>query len=607
VKLLLINPPLVRTETVQPPLGLCALAYRVQRSGHSCEILDLDLELLLADDYSIEKALEIAADRIQGGSQIRCVAITSMYNNSVIAHAIVEHLKSIDPGLFVVAGGPHFGAVGKIALENIPELDAVIEGEGEEALVGLLNSIEANRSLADVPNIVYRVNDEIVKNSDAPLINLENEENIWPVIAQIIDLKAYADTDKSAFGSKSVFVEAGRGCPFRCSFCAPAQFWKRQYRVKRPSVIAAEIAFLHDNYGYGYFQLVHDLLFANKNFIIELCKALVERNVEVAWMANSRFDLELEDVYELASVAGCNKLFFGVESASTEIQKLILKDLCVEDIPAKVKKLSDTGIASTCSFVIGLPQESGEQISATIALGARLRLSGAEIVQFHRLRLFPPAPIAKESTAATFDMRTLKLEYPFHRIRDRELNRIRNIKPLYLGYFAPSHPLYSDHVLTQAELFFQQAVAIAPLSILFVCNVLAEQLFDVFSEWASETQGIEQLDLSNSVGDNALVWQNIRPALAHLVECSVARKSDYRAFAKLLDIEEKRVLHVEERAISETLREARSGFSVEIDFSLADTIRRFRDAHDLVRPTGLKELIIYQWDEMGNVSTLVAS
>ena len=71
--------------------------------------------------------------------------------------------KQVDPAIFTVGGGSHFGALGVESLRRIPELDYVIEGEAELAFAALLEALEQKITRAPIPRVCYRHEGEIKK------------------------------------------------------------------------------------------------------------------------------------------------------------------------------------------------------------------------------------------------------------------------------------------------------------------------------------------------------------------------------------------------------------------------------------------------------------
>ena len=85
--------------------------------------------------------------------------------------------------------------------------------------------------------------------------------------------------------------------------------------------------------------------------------AMMEARLPVEWMVNHRTDIDLHGLLPKMKTAGCWAMFFGIESASARLQKEFRKGLKRDGVVSTIRSLSDLGIASTCSFVIGFPTE----------------------------------------------------------------------------------------------------------------------------------------------------------------------------------------------------------------------------------------------------------
>src|SRR5262249_35935602 len=277
-------------------------------------------------------------------------------------------------------------------------------------------------------------------NPAGPLIDLAELPSIWSGLGDSIDLRRYEQTIVPGSPRRMIYIEAGRGCPYACSFCATAPFWERKYRVKPTQTIIDEMRFLHEQFGYDGFMLVHDLLTVDKDFINDFCDAMMQSRLPVEWMANHRTDISLHGLLPKMKTAGCWAMFFGVESASARLQKEFRKGLKRDGTVSTIRGLSDLGIASTCSFVMGFPSETREELAASIAMGAELKVIGAGLVQFPRLRTWPPAPLSRAGLAAEFDLASLRIEYPFVDVPAEDVAVIEDDPEFFAGYFAP----YSD-------------------------------------------------------------------------------------------------------------------------------------------------------------------
>ena len=460
MRVLLTHPPLLPGQEVSPPLGLCTLAAWLCSRGHETRILDLDLE---TKSPSAEGFIETFS-RTFADFQPTAVGVTSMYSNSLQAEQLIRAAKRLDESVATIAGGSHFGALANRALIRIPELDYAIEGEAEESFAALLDSLERGVDPAPTPRLHYRRDGQLLATPAAPLMDLAGLPPIWPSLDGVIDLSRYPRTIPKGAGRRIMFVEAGRGCPFRCTFCATAPFWEQRYRVKPARRIVEEMRFLNQELGYDSFILVHDLLTANLKFISLFCDEMLEAQLPVEWMANSRTDIRLHGLLPKMKAAGCWKLFHGIESASSRLQVTIDKHLPVDSAASSIQDLLDHGIGATCSFVIGLPGETPEDLSATVALGATLKLAGVETVQLHRLRLFPPAPLTRRGLPGQFDPDSLRIEYPFVEVPADDLDAIERDPEFFSGYWTPDSPAGTAEQLAQVEMAFHHLLALAPLT-----------------------------------------------------------------------------------------------------------------------------------------------
>ena len=462
MNLLLVQPPLTVFPEVQPPLGLCVLAAHLRRQGREVEILDLDLEDKVSP-HRPGQYLEALSDVLRK-RHFDALGVTSMFNNSLHAERLIRTAKTVDPAIVTIAGGSHFGALPRESLTRIPELDFVVRGEGEAALSQLMTALDSGSGAERVSGLCFRAGAEVRENPAGKLLDMAELAPTWPDLGDVIDLRRYVATMPRDAPRRAIYIEAGRGCPFACSFCATAPFWERRYRVKRIECIIAEMQYLRDMHGYDMFMLVHDLLTADRRFMNDFCEALFAAKLPVEWTANHRADIDLGALAPKMRSAGCLSVFMGMESASERIQADVHKGLSRSQMMNTVRTLRDVGIASTCSFIVGFPSETAAELSETIALACHLKMMGAEPVQVHRLRRWPPAPLAKLDLSSTFDMEALRLEYPSNLVPDADVEAIISDPAFFVGYFTPTSFAGSALELAQLELTFANALAVIPVT-----------------------------------------------------------------------------------------------------------------------------------------------
>lgn len=222
-----------------------------------------------------------------------------------------------------VAVGPH-GSVTPAATLRKLEVDAVVRGECEEVVAQLADSPD----WSVVRSVATRDGDEIRINggpSVSPFIQLPALS--WPAewLARHPHHHHRFDDDRRGFGAE---VEASRGCPYSCSFCAKIEF-RDKYRRRELDLVLAEIDDLIAK-GVGYIYFIDEIFLPQK----PLLEALVTRDIQFG--VQTRIDLWKPDLLELLGGAGCVSIEAGIESLTVEGRAALAKrcKLETEDLAA---------------------------------------------------------------------------------------------------------------------------------------------------------------------------------------------------------------------------------------------------------------------------------
>jgi radical SAM superfamily enzyme YgiQ (UPF0313 family) len=515
MRVLLVQPPLTPDGPVEPPVGLAALAAWLAEQGHSPRILDLELTQRLHKVSDWRHCVD-ELDRAIASFSPDVLGMTSMYSNSLHAAKLLARAKAVKPDIVTVAGGSHFGALPEASLQRHAALDFVVCGEGEIPTSELLRQLETKSDWSAVPSLAWRRGESIVLNPSAKLMDLADLPNPWARAGELaIDFTDYVSTAGDNPDRRVAYVEAGRGCPFECSFCATAPFWHRQYRVKPVARIIDEIRHLHEH-GYNHIVLVHDLLTVNRRFVRELCEQLLASRLPVRWMANSRTDIALDGLLPLMKASGCWKLFFGIESASPRLQASNNKHLDPSETFDAISDLGRHGLTATCSFVVGFPDETLEEASHSIQAGARMKVMGAEIVQFHRLRIWPPAPLSRADLPRVFDPTSLAIEFPYLDIPPDDLTEIAGSPDFFGGYFSPVTTAGDQEQIAQLEMFAHHAVMLAPMTVYALASLRPGQFVGLLYRAIERLGPIARADLDWESGQLLRNWHCIKPYLVDM-------------------------------------------------------------------------------------------
>src|SRR5215510_13627860 len=222
---------------VHPHLGLLSLAAVADRDDHVVQIYD-PKRLIRSGALRYDETVYDRAAQSLLSQRPDAVGFTSLGCSFLFALNVAARLKRQEPELPILLGGPHATMLHREILERFTQFDVVVRYEADEIFPGLLAKLQS-RDFAAIPGVSWRVSAAEVKfNPGAPKVDdldtlpLLNYDH-YPVAELDLDL---------------LRVEAGRGCPFACTFCSTASFFQRSFRLKSAGRLVRELDLLHAKY-----------------------------------------------------------------------------------------------------------------------------------------------------------------------------------------------------------------------------------------------------------------------------------------------------------------------------------------------------------------------
>jgi radical SAM superfamily enzyme YgiQ (UPF0313 family) len=282
---------------------------------------------------------------------------------------LVAHLvKSIDPQIIIIVGGPHPSIVGSSVLAY-PDIDIAVHGEGELTIVELLDAIANAKDLSLVAGISYRIDDRIITTSPRnPIADLDTLP--FPYTHARSALRDY---DKYSIQALSN-IFATRGCPYNCFFCGSHKMWGRRVRFRSPANVVAQIRqLMHNGATSVYFD--DDTFGVNRHYLQGLCDALIRNCSGLTWGCELHVRLVTEENIELMKKAGCAWINLGIESGNDEILRKIRKGITVADALSACAIIRHSNIRLVTFFMIGFPWETEATLHDTVALMKQTRSS----------------------------------------------------------------------------------------------------------------------------------------------------------------------------------------------------------------------------------------
>lgn len=345
----------------------------LKRDGLSTKIIDFDL-LMRLESWEDEEFLSAARRHLEV-VDTKLFGITTICSNYAIALLLANLLKEIHPTAKVIFGGPQASLVPLETLETFAAVDLIVCGEGEETLIELLHSDFSTENLRKIAGLAIRVEGKPLLTPRRKVV-AKLDDIPFPDFS-LIPMEKYNWEDRLGDGNSFAnLIEAGRGCPYNCTFCSTCLMWSRRSRMKSPSRIFREMKVLHERYGLDQFRLVQDNFTSNQKFLAHFCDFFQRYNSGFSWKTDSRIDCLDEGQLQAMSASGCRRIYFGMESASPRMQNIINKHLNLEGVVPLLRQCANHGIAAETGFMIGFPEETIKDIEATLAAGIEYRHSG---------------------------------------------------------------------------------------------------------------------------------------------------------------------------------------------------------------------------------------
>lgn len=405
------------------PVGLLSISSCTRLAGHSPYLIDLNRNI---------RSGKIALNRhFYGG----CADVIASENPDIIGFMtecdsyhhvlqICQYIKARLPNAIIVLGGPQASVVAEETIESWPSVDAVVVGEGEVSFPGLLAKLGGAPSDEALGCVLRLPSGGYEDFGPAPLI--EHLDDLpFP------DYHLYEPE-----AGEELFMEVGRGCPFSCTFCSTAPYWRRRHRVKSPTRILAEIDVLRKLHSAERVHFTHDLFTADRKWVEAVCGTLIQSNTPIRWTCSARTDTVSRNLLQLMASAGCDSIYFGLESGSAETLNAIRKSIPTKQSMEMLRACKDVSITPNAGFIIGLPSETRETIQDTFDLYEEALRLGCKPTHIFGFSPFAGSSIFKDLPALEF--RGHYIDLPLGRELEQRNRAIVERSPrLFSSYFRP--------------------------------------------------------------------------------------------------------------------------------------------------------------------------
>jgi len=398
MKVTLIRPPaysvgLMGAQLV-PFLGIAYIGAAARKAGHDVDIIDMcgeDIsrtEIVRSRYVSYGMPFGALKKRIKPS---KVIGFTSMFSQDWVFHReLIQYVKKLYPESMLIAGGEHISALPEYCLNNCPELDICIVGEGEETFVKLLGVIEKKGNLSEIPSLVYRASGNGAYRITPRANRIKDIDKIPLPAWDLTPMDNYLSREMNYHirRGRTIPMLATRGCPYKCTFCSNVNMWGIPWIARDAKLVVDEMEGHVDRYQASNFVFSDLTAVIKKENILRLCQEIIERKLRITWqLPTLRTEVVDYDVLKLMHQAGCRDLDFAIESGSKNVLASVNKRNNPQKIFALIKDGLKAGMNLSTNIVIGLPQEGFKEFLSTFRLLINLALHGLQ-----ELNVFPFIP-----------------------------------------------------------------------------------------------------------------------------------------------------------------------------------------------------------------------
>ena len=339
-----------------PPLGLLYVAGALRDAGHRVHVLDGDPQ------FETDLVDRVVAFRPE------LIGVSFLTMTWTRAQALVAALRRRLPGVPIMAGGPHATAESASTLHDLPA-DIVVRGEGETTAVEIAGRLASGQSLDGILGTVTGA-------GRAPDRPPREDLDTLPLPARdLLDFERYLSAPgliRGRASARHASVMAGRGCRYRCTFCASHLQLGRDLRMRSIDDVLSELDHLVETWRIRGVYFVDDIFTGDKPWVRAFCAALQARPYTLEWGCQSRVESVDEELLRCMKRAGCVQVDFGVESGSKQVLRAMKKGTTWRRVVEAFDLAHAVGLRTGASFILGSPGEARDDLEDTLALAARI-------------------------------------------------------------------------------------------------------------------------------------------------------------------------------------------------------------------------------------------
>lgn len=345
--------PAFSSQEATAPLAILAVATPLLRAGYEVQIVDSTI----TPNFQRRVLAELETSL--------CLAISLVTGPMIRETAqIAKAAKALYPEKPVILGGWHPSLLPDQTLA-CPDVDIVVKGQGEDALLEIVQRIESGESIKGIPGTGYKEEGRLMFNPPRPLKPIRE---LPPKAYHLADFDAY----ERVCGRRWAMYTSSLACPFNCAYCTNDGLYGRKWNALDAEQVVEEVSDLVIRYRLQLLWVVDDNFLVDRERALRIAEGLIRTGVQFEWSIQASTNLVTRlTVAELKLLrrSGLTQVAQGADSGSKKVLHLMNKDFQkLETIYAAADVLSQAGIRPSFNMIFGFPGETETERRESIAL-----------------------------------------------------------------------------------------------------------------------------------------------------------------------------------------------------------------------------------------------
>lgn len=344
-KVLLINPTITKARHARFPLAIMSLANAIEHR-FAPTIIDGNVD----HDYIAKACSAVREQRIDA------VGVTVMGGPQIpTAAAVSKAIRAVSPQTPIIWGG-YFPTICPVPSIGAPFVDYVIRGQGEVALLDLLQAMFPidEAALEAIAGLTWQRRGLVVHNKDRLFTTAPSERSL--PYARLENPGQYLG--RTYLGRRTAGYQAALGCRFRCTFCGVATMFKGKTALPTAARLKHDLAILKNDLGADAIQFYDHNFFDREVDMVPLLEVLAA--LELPWWCFARSDALLnlsEASWKLVRKSGLRMAYIGAESPDDKLLREVRKGTRADQTLAVVEKCRSNGVIPELSFMLAPPDD----------------------------------------------------------------------------------------------------------------------------------------------------------------------------------------------------------------------------------------------------------